>query len=148
MPFPVDVKYIKRAEEKLGLKLPLSYVASICKHNGGSVSAYEDTWFLHPIFDLGMHAECFLGARGAALLRDIFGPLPFRTVTIEASWLTPKAISISEVIYERRSFDRMPELAQTVEEAGCTNQDILNHCRGPGPHVKGCWVVDLVLGKN
>jgi hypothetical protein len=42
----------------------------------------------------------------------------------------------------------MPELADALAEAGCSNQDILSHCRGPGPHVRGCWVVDLVLGKE
>jgi hypothetical protein len=42
----------------------------------------------------------------------------------------------------------MPELADALAEAGCNNPDILSHCRGPGPHVRGCWVVDLVLGKE
>jgi hypothetical protein len=51
MPFPVDIKYVKQAEEKLGVRLPLSYVASICKENGGVVMAGEDSWSLHPIFD-------------------------------------------------------------------------------------------------
>ena len=42
----------------------------------------------------------------------------------------------------------MPILADALEDAGCTNQDILNHCRGGGEHVRGCWVVDLLLGKE
>jgi hypothetical protein len=47
-----------------------------------------------------------------------------------------------------RAFNRMPILGDALEEAGCTNPDILNHCRQPGEHVRGCWVVDLVLSKS
>ena len=42
----------------------------------------------------------------------------------------------------------MPILADVLQDADCTSDDTLNHCRGPGPHVRGCWVVDLVLGKK
>jgi hypothetical protein len=51
-------------------------------------------------------------------------------------------------IYDSRAFDRLPILADALEEAGCKDAEILAHCRGPGPHVRGCWVVDLVLGKE
>lgn len=61
---------------------------------------------------------------------------------------TPKVKTLAQAIYDDRTFDRMPELADALAEAGCTNQDLLRHCRGPGPHVRGCWVVDLVLGKE
>jgi len=81
------------------------------------------------------------------LLRDIFGN-PFRPVTLNPAWLTPKVTTLAQRIYNDRAFDRMPELADALQEAGCDNQDVLSHCRGPGPHVKGCWVVDLVLGKE
>ena len=50
-------------------------------------------------------------------------------------------------MYESRDFAAMPVLADALEEAGCDHADVLAHCRGPGPHVRGCWVVDLVLGK-
>ena len=80
-------------------------------------------------------------------LRDIFGN-PFRPVTINPAWLTPKVTTLAQTIYNDRAFDRMPELADALQEAGCDNQDMLSHCRGPGPHVKGCWVVDLLLGKE
>jgi hypothetical protein len=46
------------------------------------------------------------------------------------------------------AFDRLPVLADALEEAGCTNADILDHLRGPGPHARGCWAVDLLLGKS
>jgi hypothetical protein len=51
-------------------------------------------------------------------------------------------------MYESRDFAGMPILADALEEAGCGDPDILSHCRGGGPHVRGCWVVDLVLGKQ
>ena len=79
-------------------------------------------------------------------LRDIFGN-PFRPVVADPAWLTPTAVSIASSIYQDRAFDRLPSLADALEEAGCTHADVLLHCRTPGEHVRGCWVVDLVLGK-
>jgi hypothetical protein len=55
---------------------------------------------------------------------------------------------LAQAIYDEGAFDRLPVLADALEETGCTNADILGHCRGPGPHVRGCWVVDLLLGKK
>jgi hypothetical protein len=81
------------------------------------------------------------------LLRDIFGN-PFRPVTVSPNWLTPAARYLAQAIYDDRAFDRMPILADALEDAGCTNADILNHCRQPGEHCRGCWVVDLLLGKE
>jgi hypothetical protein len=81
------------------------------------------------------------------LLRDIFGN-PFRPATIDASWLTSTVVSLARPIYDERAFDRLPILADALEDAGCTNDEILNHCRQPGEHVRGCWAVDLVLGKK
>ncbi len=81
------------------------------------------------------------------ILRDIFGN-PFRPVTADPAWLKPTVQSIASSIYADRAFDRLPILADALEEAGCTNADVLLHCRRPGEHVRGCWVVDLVLGKE
>ena len=82
----------------------------------------------------------------AALLRDIFGN-PFRPVTFDTAWRTDTVIALARGMYESRDFGAMPILADALQDAGCTSNDILDHCRGPGPHVRGCWVVDLVLGK-
>lgn len=82
-----------------------------------------------------------------ALLHDIFNN-PFRPIALECSWLTPAVVRLTQGIYDNRDFDQLPILADALEEAGCTNADILAHCRGPGPHVRGCWVVDLLLGKE
>jgi hypothetical protein len=81
------------------------------------------------------------------LLRDIFG-IPFRPVTVDPSWLTCDVVRLAQAIYHDRGFNRLPALVDTLERAGCTNADILAHCREPGPHVWGCWVVDLLLGKE
>lgn len=91
----------------------------------------------------------FIGARGkeAILLRDIFGN-PIRYVTIDPSWRTSTVTALTQAIYADRASDLMPILADALEDAGCTHQAILGHCRGPGPHVRGCWVVDLILGKE
>ena len=80
------------------------------------------------------------------LFRDIFGN-PFRPVAFDPSWRTSTAVALARQMYESRSFDRMPILADALEEAGCDEPSVLTHCRGDGPHVRGCWVVDLVLGK-
>jgi hypothetical protein len=73
---------------------------------------------------------------------------PFRPVILDPAWLTPKVKTLAQAIYNNRAFERMPELADALAEAGCSSQHILSHCRGPGPHVRGCWVVDLVWGKS
>jgi hypothetical protein len=66
-----------------------------------------------------------------------------------AAWRTSNAVTLAQSIYADRAFDRMPILAaDALEDACCDNADILNHCRKPGEHVRGCWVVDLVLAKD
>jgi hypothetical protein len=82
------------------------------------------------------------------LLRDILGPIPYRRITIDPTSLTPTVVQLAGTIYDDRAFDRMPELADALHDAGCDNDEIMRHCRGLGPHVRGCWVVDLVLGKE
>jgi hypothetical protein len=69
----------------------------------------------------------------AHFLRDITGPRPFRPVPLDATWLTSTVVSLAEVIYAERAFDRLSILADALEDAGCDNADILDHCRGPGP---------------
>jgi hypothetical protein len=81
------------------------------------------------------------------LVRDIIGN-PFRPVSFDPAWRTETAVAVASQMYESRDFGAMPILADALQDAGCTSEDILNHCRGPGPHVRGCWVVDLVLGKE
>jgi hypothetical protein len=81
------------------------------------------------------------------ILHDIFGN-PFRPVAFDPAWRTSTALAIAQGIYDDRAFDRLPILADALQDAGCENGDILSHLRGEGPHVKGCWALDLVLGKE
>jgi hypothetical protein len=69
-------------------------------------------------------------------------------VTLDPFWLTSTVLALAAGIYSDRAFDRLPILADALEDAGCGHADILAHCRGDGPHARGCWVVDLVLGKE
>ena len=80
-------------------------------------------------------------------LRDIFGN-PFRPIAFDPAWRSEAAVGIARGIYEDRAFERLPILADALQDAGCEHPDILSHCREPGDHVRGCWVVDLVLGKE
>ncbi|OWK41104.1 hypothetical protein [Fimbriiglobus ruber] len=79
------------------------------------------------------------------LLRDIFGN-PFRPVSADPSWLTSTVLMLTRQMYNSRDFSSMPILADALQDAGCDHLDILAHCGGDGPHVRGCWVVDLLLG--
>ena len=83
----------------------------------------------------------------ANLLRDIFGN-PLRPITFDDSWLTPNVLSLTRQMYDSSDFSAMPILADALQDAGCTNDHVLNHCRGDGPHIRGCWVVDSVLTKE
>jgi hypothetical protein len=102
------------------------------------------------------------------LLRDIFGN-PFRPVRFSPDWRTDTAVALAQQMYDSRDFSAMPTLADALQEAGCDSASVLEHCRAPGNllgapppfpnfresltknpsrHVRGCWVVDLVLGKG
>jgi hypothetical protein len=88
------------------------------------------------------------GPAQCRLLRDIFGN-PFRPVGVEPAWLAwgrGVIVSLARAIYEERSFERLPILADALEDAGCTSATILGHCRQGGEHVRGCWLVDALLG--
>ena len=83
----------------------------------------------------------------SAWIREVFGN-PFRPIVVAPDWLTGDVIGLATGIYQDRAFDRLPILADALMDAGCDNEDILRHCRGDGPHVRGCWVLDLLLGKQ
>ncbi len=80
-------------------------------------------------------------------VREQFGN-PFRPVPFSPTWQTDSTVTLASQMYESRDFGAMPILADALQDAGCDNADILDHCRGDGPHVRGCWVVDLVLGRE
>jgi hypothetical protein len=84
------------------------------------------------------------------LIRDIFGN-PFRPAVIDPAWLIWNdgiVVKLAKTIYDERRWDLMPILGDALQDAMCDDAAIIEHCRGPGPHVRGCWVVDLILGKE
>ena len=82
------------------------------------------------------------------ILREVTGN-PFRSVVFAPEWRTDTAVALARQMYEARDFSAMPILADALQDAGCDNEDVLNHCRGASAaHVRGCWVVDGVLGKE
>jgi hypothetical protein len=92
-------------------------------------------------------------AAQAALMRDLFNP--FRPVRVDRAWLRPAVTSLATAAYEERSLPsgeldpvRLAVLADALEDAGCTSADLLGHLRSPGPHVRGCWALDQILGKG
>jgi hypothetical protein len=81
------------------------------------------------------------------MLRCIFGNA-IQATDFLPTWRTDTVLTLAHQMYESREFSAMPILADALQDARCDNDDILEHCRGPGPHVRGCWVVDLILGKE
>jgi hypothetical protein len=91
--------------------------------------------------DAEMHHEC-------DLLRCIFGN-PFRSDQLADTYVrTAAVIELAQEVYEHRSFNRMPEIAKALEAAGCRDNELVAHCRSDREHVRGCWVVDFLLGKK
>ncbi len=116
----------------------------------GAAPAFQDPCQIllgaYPEREREVAAQCLLA-------RDIFGN-PFRPAPIDHSWLTPVVLSLAEAAYHNRTLpwgaldqECLVILADALEEAGCTNPDILAHCRQPGPHTRGCWIIDLILRK-
>jgi len=88
-----------------------------------------------------------IGRQFATEFRDIAGN-PFRRVAWQPEWNTETAAALARAIVAERAFDRMPILADALEDAGCDSQQVLQHCRNEAVHVVGCWVLDSVLGRE
>jgi hypothetical protein len=117
-----------------------------------------------PTFASGWSSACHVVAHSAetvldgqtqcGLIREICGN-PLRPATIPTASKTPTTVALAQAAYDERDLPsghldpaRLAVLADALEEAGCTDPDILGHLRGPGPHVRGCWAVDLLMGKS
>jgi hypothetical protein len=101
-----------------------------------------------PAFLAGSVGERAVQSAHANFLREIVGN-PFRPVTLDQSWRTSTVVALAKGIYAERTFDVLPILSDALMDAGCENADLLDHCRDPQlTHVRGCWAVDLVLGKS
>lgn len=121
-------------------------VEAVVTHAAHAACLYADLWgeTCDAVSKTDRQTEA---AAQASLLREILNN-PFRPLTISHRLLTPEVVKEAQAIYSDRAFDLLPILADALEDAGCTNADILNHCRRPGEHVRGCWVVDLILSKD
>ena len=112
-----------------------------------SVEEWEDGGMVHHLAQDAARARIDRAVL-LQVVRDLFGN-PFRPVTVPASWLLANdgaAERLACSIYEERCFERLPILADALEDAGCTEERILDHCRRPADHWRGCWVVDEILG--
>jgi hypothetical protein len=110
------------------------YALSMAASQLGRTPTYDDV-----LAETGGHRR---------LAEDIFGN-PFRPVAFDSRWRSESAVALARTAYDTRNFTLLPILADALEEAGCDHPDVLTHCREPnGVHVRGCWVVDGVLGKS
>jgi hypothetical protein len=99
----------------------------------------------HIVEEIALAGAC--GPEKLALLRDMFGN-PFRMVLIARDWLTHdggQVARLAEAAYDERAFDRLPILGDALEDAGCDDEALLAHLRGPAPHTLGCWTLDALL---
>jgi hypothetical protein len=120
-------------------------IRSVGDH-GGPVTSEQDE-FNHGWKDGSECVQFLRGWRSTILsaAKLVYGHVP----TLDPAWRTSDVVLLAQGIYAERAFDRMPILADALQDAGCDNTDILAHCRdATAPHARGCWVVDLVLGKS
>jgi hypothetical protein len=90
-------------------------------------------------------------AKQCGLLRDIFGLLPFRPVTVHPDVLACNdqlVVRLAQSIYDERRWAELGILHDALLDAGCGEQEVLDHCKGPGPHSRGCWILDVLLNKE
>jgi hypothetical protein len=141
----------RRRANELRLQQEASRAAHLCilalwSRRPGNLYPLSETYVMQVLEEMAPTANVER-QKQCAILRDICGtlaPLP----AMKPAWHSSNVRGLSQGIYEGYLFDRLPILADALEDAGCDNADILNHCRQPGEHVRGCWVVDLLLGKE
>jgi hypothetical protein len=126
----------------------------------GRAAAKKAAWLARNAADPGLsrgHLRFYSGRTArtnfahADILRDLFGPLPFRPVEIAPAWLAWNAGAVGALaatIDEDGTFELMPVLGDALEDAGCEDAALLDHLRSEGKHVRGCWALDLILGKE
>jgi hypothetical protein len=94
-----------------------------------------------------VHARRRNGAAQCGLIRCVCGN-PYRPAAFDPAWLTSTVVALAQGIYDGRAFDRLPILADALQDAGCEDARVLGHCRGQEPHARGCWVVDGLLRRG
>ncbi len=150
-----DLAAVKKAVRRLRMTTALQAACNTLKGRAWD-AASDAAWMarsaevLQPPWPTANHTDAgIIYQYQCGLLRDMVGN-PFRAVMVDPAWLAwndGAVAKIGQVIYDSRCFEQMPILADALEEAGCTDADMLAHCRNPGEHARGCWIVDLVLGR-
>ena len=137
-----DLATLKPFESILALCATLATLESVTARDVGGVAAIPPgSWEVS--YNAWRRVQC-------DLFRDLFGN-PFRPVSADPTWLSwndGALRKLAPTVYDGRAFDRLPILADALEDAGCGDTALLTHCRSGGEHVRGCWVVDLLLGKE
>jgi hypothetical protein len=144
----------------------IAHAVKLCGHEGAASTSLHETWVVasrcqNALFDCVPGADPntdedefgvdirrqFESRWQARALRDIVGN-PFHPVALDPRWRTASVRDLASAVYEDALTDRMPILADALEDAGCGDERIIRHCRDGGIHVRGCWVIDLLLHKK
>jgi hypothetical protein len=145
-----DAQDILRRVDPEFPRRPPYHVRAARELNRGSLAGHSSLHIGASEYDRAREGQRAIEARWQryeVYRTDVFGPA--QIVPFSADWCTDTAVSLAKQMYESREFSAMPILADALQDAGCDNDDVLNHCRDANQtHVRGCWVVDLVLGKE
>jgi len=128
---------------------PRLSVATLCATAAHATNAIAAVLYWHEWNDPGTENDDAYqeGIQQGQLLDDIIGD-PFRAEVVSRRWLSSTVVSLAQAIYDGGQFQNLPILADALEDAGCDQQNLFQHCRQPGDHARGCWAVDLVLDKD
>jgi len=147
--------YDENPDDSQGVESSALAMASTCwtndeKRETSLIDVVDNTIGVACFFFPWKNAKQIQRRRVCRLLREIFGN-PFCPVSLSAGLLAWKEATVprmAQAIYNEHAFELLPILGDAMEEAGCTDELILGHCRGPGEHFRGCWLVDAILGNN
>jgi hypothetical protein len=123
------------------------YAVRAIESAAAAVSPYKHTPGVYPRVSEVATRSVTEHTAQAGLARCVFGN-PFRPYSFDPRWLNSNVVDLARTIYDEPAFERLPILADALMDAGCADEAVFSHCRSDGPHVRGCWVVDLILGKN
>ncbi|MFO0822838.1 MAG: hypothetical protein U0792_06920 [Gemmataceae bacterium] len=143
----VDEDFVGLSLGRKGDPAPIDNLRLFALSMSGLFDSNFDTHYITAAHGVGGDHATEEFAAQCDLLRDIFGD-PFRPIEFSSEWRTETAVLIARGMYQSHDFSAMPILADALQEADCNNDEILSHCRDANAtHVRGCWVIDGVLGK-